>query len=95
MLNNGFSGTPNPKPMDHCLGDSWRERTVHLDSIRVYMGVSQHYGYFFGGPHNKDYSILGSVLASPYFGNLGNYRHIWIMEKKMDTTISGLGVWSW
>ena len=27
-------------------------------------------GYFFGGPHNKDYSILGSILGSPYFGKL-------------------------
>ena len=24
----------------------------------------------FGGPHNKDYSILGSILGSPYFGKL-------------------------
>ena len=23
---------------------------------------------FFGEPHNKDYSILGSILGSPYFG---------------------------
>ena len=23
-----------------------------------------------GGPHNKDYSILGSILGSPYFGKL-------------------------
>ena len=34
------------------------------------MGVSQNYGYHFGGPHNKDYSILGSILGSPYFGKL-------------------------
>ena len=27
-------------------------------------------GTFFGGPHNKDYSILGSLLGSPYFGKL-------------------------
>ena len=27
-------------------------------------------GTFFGGPHNKDYSILGSILGSPYFGKL-------------------------
>ena len=32
------------------------------------MGVSQNSGYFFGGPHSKDYSILGSILGSPYFG---------------------------
>ena len=27
-------------------------------------------GYLFGGTHNKDYSILGSILGSPYFGEL-------------------------
>ena len=30
--------------------------------------VSQNYGYLFGGSHNKDYSILGSILGSPSFG---------------------------
>ena len=25
---------------------------------------------FLGDPHNKDYSILGSILGSPYFGKL-------------------------
>ena len=32
------------------------------------MGVSQNKGYHFGGPNNKDYSILGSILGFPYFG---------------------------
>ena len=27
-------------------------------------------GVPFGGPHNKDYSILGSILGSPHFGKL-------------------------
>ena len=27
-------------------------------------------GVPFGGPNNKDYSILGSILGSPYFGKL-------------------------
>ena len=27
-------------------------------------------GTFFGGPHNKDYSILGSILGSPLLGKL-------------------------
>ena len=27
-------------------------------------------GVPFGAPHNKDYSIFGSVLGSPYFGKL-------------------------
>ena len=34
-------------------------------------------GYLFGGPYNKDYSILGSILGSPHFGKLpyrGLYR---------------------
>ena len=34
------------------------------------MGVSLNEGYHFGGPKNKDYSILGSILGSPYFGKL-------------------------
>ena len=25
---------------------------------------------FFGGPTNRDYSILGSILGSPHFGKL-------------------------
>ena len=33
------------------------------------MGVSQNYGYLFGGPHNKDCSILGSILGSLILGN--------------------------
>ena len=28
------------------------------------MVVSANYGYLFGGPNNKDYSILGSVSAN-------------------------------
>ena len=34
------------------------------------VGVSQITGTFLGGPHNKDYSILGSILGSPHFGKL-------------------------
>ena len=34
------------------------------------MGVSQNLGYQFGGPHNKDYSIFGSILGALYFGKL-------------------------
>ena len=34
------------------------------------IGVSQNYGYHFGGPIDKDYSILRSILGSPYFGKL-------------------------
>ena len=34
------------------------------------MGVSQNRGIPFGGPYKKDYSILGSILGSPYVGKL-------------------------
>ena len=27
-------------------------------------------GTFFGGPHNKDFSMLGAILGSPYLGKL-------------------------
>ena len=37
------------------------------DSAEVHLGVSQNYGYLFGGPHNKHCSILGSLI-------LGNYH---------------------
>ena len=38
-----------------------RETNQH---IKVNMGGgSQNYGYHFGGPYNKDYSILGSILG--------------------------------
>ena len=36
----------------------------------VNMGVSQNEGLPYWGSHNKDYSILGSILGSPYFGKL-------------------------
>ena len=34
------------------------------------IGFSQNWRYPLGGPHNKDYSILGSILGSPHFGKL-------------------------
>ena len=36
------------------------------------MGVSQRYGYLFGGPHKKDDGILGSIVGSPQI--VGNYQ---------------------
>ena len=41
------------------------------------MRVSQNWGYLSEGPYNRDYSILGSILGSPYFGKIpyrGLYR---------------------
>ena len=34
------------------------------------MGISQNGGYPFGGPNNKDYSILVFILGFPNFGKL-------------------------
>ena len=34
------------------------------------MVVSGNQGYHFQGPYNKDFSILGSILGSPYLGKL-------------------------
>ena len=36
------------------------------------MGFPKIRGTFFGGPHIKNYSILGSIFGSPYFGRLPN-----------------------
>ena len=33
-------------------------------------GVPKIGGTFFGGPYNKDYSILGSILGYPDLGKL-------------------------
>ena len=33
-------------------------------------GFPKIMGTFLGGPNKKDYSILGSILGSPYFGKL-------------------------
>ena len=35
-----------------------------------HVGVSENYGYQFGGRHNKDHSIFGSILGSLYFWKL-------------------------
>ena len=35
------------------------------------MGVSQNQGYLFGGPNNKGYNILGSILGSLYSASTG------------------------
>ena len=44
--------------------------TLHGVVVNTEFGVSQNRGTLFGGPYNKDYSILGSMLGSPCFGKL-------------------------
>ena len=41
-----------------------------MATMSKHMVVSQIRGTLFRGPYNKDYSILGSILGSPYFGKL-------------------------
>ena len=48
------------------------------------MGVSQNYGYHFKGPHNKDYSILGSILGSPYLEKLPYTHHYQVGGPKVN-----------
>ena len=51
---------------------------THVDAQRGYAhlvgiwqwGFPNIRGTFLGGPYNKNYSILGSKLGSPYFGKL-------------------------
>ena len=45
--------------------------------------------YLFGGPHNKDYSILGSTLGSPHFEQLpyGTLRQDAKLKVPVMTTI--------
>ena len=68
--------------------------------MRLYRGFPK-LGVPYWGPHNKDYSILGSILGSPYFGKLpyrdnGKMETIYWgytgrMAKKMETTFWGFG----
>ena len=39
------------------------------ETYRIW-GFPKIKGYHVGGPHIKDYSILGSILGSPHFGKL-------------------------
>ena len=48
---------------------TWHCKTYPKGWYKGYMGVSQNQGYHFGGPNNKDYNILGSILGSLYLGN--------------------------
>ena len=41
-----------------------------LESNLNYPELQRLQRVFLGSPHNKDYSILGSMLGSPYFGKL-------------------------
>ena len=42
------------------------------------LGVSPKKGCLFGGPYSQDYSTSGSILRSPYFGEIT----MWVFSKK-------------
>ena len=48
----------------------FRVRGLGVSLVAILIGVSQNKWYFFKGPRNKDYSIWGSILGSPYFGKV-------------------------
>ena len=51
------------------MGLGFRDGTLfHLFSYWDIWGLSKIRDTFLGGPHNQDYSILESILGSPYFG---------------------------
>ena len=51
------------------MGEVW-VRAWSLGCKRLECGGFPKLGVPFWGSQNKDYSILGSILGSPYFGNL-------------------------
>ena len=50
--------------------------------IYIYIwGFPKINGTLFGSPHNKDYSILGSILGSHYFGKLPYIHILYVLGK--------------
>ena len=72
--------SPTMHPMKHSVRLSWRCQSsacailpgqvavlLRLKQRMAFreIGVSYNQGYLFGGPFNRDYSILGSILGVP------------------------------
>ena len=47
-----------------------RSDRLRLSGLKLVWGFAIIRGTFLGGPSSKDYSILGSILGSLYFGKL-------------------------
>ena len=67
----------NPKTdRKPCVSSALASHEVPLRVMRVAVPADQFGGFpklggtFLGGPHNKDYNMLGSILGSPCFGKL-------------------------
>ena len=59
------------------------------------MGGFSKSGYLIGVPHNKDYTILGSILGSPYFGKLPYWLNAKNGNYYSGLRVSGLGLKVW
>ena len=49
--------------------------------LGTYGGFSKIRAYPFGDPHNKDFSIVGSILGSPYSGKLPYGAAYWAIRE--------------
>ena len=65
----GSSRTPSNETTCETL-HAWHVPDPHVVAARKEKRLSQNWGYLFAGPYKKDYSTLGSILGSPYFGKL-------------------------
>ena len=54
-------------------GAAQPEAGIVVCSGRIKWGFPKTRGTLLGVPINKDYTILGSILESPYFGKLPNH----------------------
>ena len=48
-----------------------------------------------GGPHNKDYTILESILGSPYFGKDGNVLGSMFPNQLLSIPQPLMNAWPW
>ena len=67
-----MASAPNPGCQ---MQEEDRVAVRHLKLWYHNLGGFPKLGVTFWGPNNKDYSIWGSMLGSPYFGKLP-YRYI-------------------
>ena len=53
-------------------------------NVKHSLGVAPNEGYLYGVPNCKDYSILGSVLVSPYCGTLPHESRAKASDRNLD-----------
>ena len=67
----------------HTETGGWRVRPLEVPRVGHRNGGFPKLGVLFGRYHNKDYSILGSILGSPYVGKLPNHMRIFPGSTRM------------